>query len=633
MYKISVPVIATAIDRQGREGILRQLRGMDARRVFLCVDPYIQDPQKKQESLDALEKETAYFHRLGYEVGAWMWTFEMRGEHSFTPVHQVCEEEKLHPGIVCAADKTFADYAASYVADLAGCGVDLVMFDDDYRYGCLGGNSVGCLCPIHVRMINEAVGENLSRADLARKILTGKKNKYRDAWMAANREAFLSFARTVRAAVDKVNPATRLGACACLSSWDLDGTDAYELALTLAGNTKPFVRLSAAAYWAARGSWGTRIGDVIEQARMELSWTRRGDIEIFGEGDVFPRPRTVCPAAYLEGLDTALRADGRADGLLKYGIDYVSTSDYEDGYVLRHQKNRALYEEISAMFDGKEAVGLRVYETPRKVPYMDLGDTPAEQTKLFYSFFSSAARSFAATSIATVYEGEGISGACFGESAWSLPEGATAKGLILDGVAAMILSERGIDVGIRKVGKSYGATIETFADGQQIFASAALYDHVFSHAIRVESEAVCLVDGEDKRIPMTYTYENAAGERFLVLNFDTRILSKERNLPSIRHYARSKQYAEAVKWLSRGEALPAYAHGNPDLYILAKKGEDGAMTVGLWNFSVDEILAPKLELDKEYGQITFLHTEGTLQGKTVTLAELPPFGFAAFEVK
>ena len=35
-----------------------------------------------------------------------------------------------------------------------------------------------------------------------------------------------------------------------MSSWDIDGTNAYELAKILAGNTKPLVRLIGAPYWA-----------------------------------------------------------------------------------------------------------------------------------------------------------------------------------------------------------------------------------------------------------------------------------------------------------------------------------------------------------------------------------------------
>ncbi len=103
--------------------------------------------------------------------------------------------------------------------------------------------------------------------------------------------------------------------------------------------------------------------------------------------------------------------------------------------------------------------------------------------------------------------------------------------------------------------------------------------------------------------------------------------------PSTRHYARSRQYAEAVKWLSRGKVLPAYAYGNPDLYILSKKGKEGAMAVGIWNFCIDRVYAPKITLDREYREITVLNCSGTLSGNTVTLSDLSPYGFCAFEVK
>ena len=71
---------------------------------------------------------------------------------------------------------------------------------------------------------------------------------------------------------------------------------------------------------------------------MESSWTKAGDIEILAEGDAFPRPRTRCPASYLEGFDTAIRASGCTDGILKYGIDYFSNTDYETGYAAFHRR-------------------------------------------------------------------------------------------------------------------------------------------------------------------------------------------------------------------------------------------------------------------------------------------------------
>ncbi len=631
MYKISVPIICQNIERQGREGILKKLKELDAERVFLAIETRTTDADRTRETMETLKRECEFFRSQGFEVGVWMWTFMVEGEHSFTPVYAVTEEDHPLSGITCAMDPDFIEHSARYVADLAACGVDLIMFDDDFRYGCIGDHKVGCLCPFHVKRINEKVGEQLSRGELAHRILTGGKNIYRDAWIETNGEAFRAFAKRMRLAVDSVNPKVRMGACACLSSWDLDGVNAYELATLLAGNTKPFVRLIGAAYWAARNSWGTRLGDVIEQERMEEVWTRLGEVEIFGEGDCFPRPRTICPAAYLEGMDTALRADGRMDGLLKYAIDYTSSANYENGYVERHLRNKPIYEGIDRLFSGKDAVGVRVYSEGPKVPYMELGETPADNTYLYHSFFSSAARSFAATSIPTTYTGQGVAGACFGESAWSLPEGAREKGLILDGVAAEILQKQGVDVGIRSFGQPVSVAQEIFtSDGERIECYRIKpMDHTFAREIRVESYGMV----GDKQVPMTYTYENAEGERFLVLNFDTRVLGANVHTPSTRHYARSRQYAEAVKWLSRGESLPAYAYGNPDLYLLTKKSENGAMAVGLWNFCVDSVLEPKIVLDGAYSEITFLNCAGMLCGDTVTLSELPAYGFAAFEVR
>ena len=61
------------------------------------------------------------------------------------------------------------------------------------------------------------------------------------------------------------------------------------------------------------------------------------------EGDVYPRPRINCPASYLEGFDTAIRASGCTDGILKYGLDYTANADYETGYARFHERNTPLY--------------------------------------------------------------------------------------------------------------------------------------------------------------------------------------------------------------------------------------------------------------------------------------------------
>ena len=75
-------------------------------------------------------------------------------------------------------------------------------------------------------------------------------------------------------------------------------------------------------------------------SRLEAGWNHYDDIEIIAEGDVYPRPRLNCAANYLEGFDTALRASGAIDGILRICMDYVSNVGYESGYLKQYLKNK-----------------------------------------------------------------------------------------------------------------------------------------------------------------------------------------------------------------------------------------------------------------------------------------------------
>ena len=114
-----------------------------------------------------------------------------------------------------------------------------------------------------------------------------------------------------------------------------------------------------------------------------------------------------------------------------------------------------------------------------------------------------------------------------------------------------------------------------------------------------------------------------------MLNLATDILVKRAFI--WKHYARGRQIAENTPWLS-GEKLPASAAGNPSLYLQCKTDGE-SLTVGLWNLNPDPAFAPVVQLAEVYGQIEYLNTSGALRGDRVELAEIPPFGFAAFTVR
>ena len=617
MYKISVPITIRSVDWYGQEALLEEIKKLDAKRVVLALGYYQLDPEKRKASLETLARGAHFFREQGYEVCAWIWTFIFEEQEQIPYGQMRGLDGSGYPNNACPLDKEFLEFSYCYIQDIARCGVDMIMFDDDFRYGFLG-KTPGCVCDLHMEQISRLVGEKLTREQLQKKILSGGKNKYRDAWLQCNGDAFRAFAKNARAAVDSVNPDIRLGACACMTAWDVDGIDAAELARLLAGNTQPFVRLIGAPYWAYNRSWGLDVQDAVEQERMESAWTRFAGLEIFAEGDAYPRPRLACPAAFLENFDMAIRASGCTDGILKYGVDYNSQPGYEDGYGRLHQRNRPLYAQIEQHFGGKKAVGIRIYEYPQKAADAVLPTMDGVGSRLDHLFFSQAARVLSHNGIPSTYGGSGVTGMAFGENARHLPEEALKKGMILDIAAAKILQDRGIDTGLLEIGNKITLDWERFAEGNRIPICGAQ-----SYEIAVSPKTEILSSGRD--VVLSYRYENEAGQRFLVLNFVTDIVDKRGFV--WKHYARGQQIAENAVWLS-GEKLPASAVGNPGLYMQCKEGAD-SLTVGLWNIFPDPVMEPVVALGESWNWAEWVNSKGRLEKNAVCLDEIPPYGFAA----
>ena len=636
MYKISVPVMNSNVTRENREAVLRELRRFDTERVFLAMDFYTLDENKQKEAFSALKDNCEFFKANGLEVGSWIWAFELHEKSSYRGIRSVLGKE--HPERICPTDKEFVKFAQEYIRNFARCGVDIIMFDDDYTFNFLDEGGPGCICDGHIAMINEITGEIHSREELTELIMSGGKNKYRDAYLKANGDSFRDFARAIRAAVDEIDPNIRIGKCSCMASWDIDGATPAEIAKILAGKTKPFYRFIGAPYWAVRSSFGVYLQDAIELERMESSFEDNEGIEIFAEGDAYPRPRYNCPASYIEGFDTAIRASGCTDGILKYGMDYNSEPDYEQGYAKFHEKNRPIYKGIDEMFSGKKHTGIRVYESMKKIADMEMETATNKGADIEYMFQSKAARTLAHNTIPSTYEGAGICGIAFDENARALPLSALKNGLIIDAPAAEILMKRGVDVGIKKFGAPISGETEKVLDGgnkiYHYFVGTVVFNNEFSENIKVLSTLSTAVGD----IPLSYLYENADGNKFLVFNANSRPNGEGRRKNTrfgpesvLRNYVRSKQIAEFAEYAS-GKKLPAYVYGCPEMYLQCKEA-DGKLAVGIWNFFADEAFDFEVQLREEYSSVKFLGCEGTLKGDKVIIKSIPAFGFGFFELE
>jgi len=363
---------------------------------------------------------------------------------------------------------------------------------------------------------------------------------------------------------------------------------------------------------------------------MERTWCGDG-MEIVSEGDVCPRPRFDCPSSFLEGFDTALRADGSLDGIQKYVFDYTSGCNYEHGYIDSHLENLELYKKIDNLFGDKKCTGVRVYEVMRKFEDMDIPKA-GEGGQVVNMFFSSAARMLAGLSIPTVYEGEGVSGIAFGENAKYIPESALDNGLILDVRAAQILVEKGIDVGVEKFGEDISSVLskssaEEYFPEYNEYVPATLTSGVYNCTLSENATVQSYFINEEEKFPASYIYENKDGQKFFVFLFEGYFAHERLS----RQYTRQRQLAENIEWLSE-KKLPAVILKHPDLYVMCKE-KDGVLSVGLWNFHADKIGKPVVKLDKKYHSIRFANCEGELSGDTVTLSKLGAYEYAFFEVR
>lgn len=635
MYKLSVPIPITTFTEQNLKAIIKELKEDRIDRVFLTgFDPiYIPESPvytQREKTLMLIK----VLREEGFEVGIWFEAFG-HGEilsHALGQKQHVFNYVRIEGAdgtkvdAFCPLDENFKRDYSKGVKAAAELLPDIIMLDDDYRLDTRYKYYMGCCCELHMKSIYKKLGEVFPREDIEQYVFTGGKNKYRDAWLSASRDSLVDLAVELRKIVDSVDPNIRLGSCSTGCTWDYSGTDNIELAKAFAGKTKPFVRSAGAPYHGLR-----LMHETIEKSRMQAFWAKDTGVELFTEGDVYPRPCYNTPSSYLEIFDLALLATGETDGCLKYIVDYTHDYNYEQGYISHHKRNLALRSKIEEMFSDKKAVGVRVCEIMRTIENRTMPDSinKGDTRHLKSINFSSNSYSILAeNAIPTMYEGGGeYPVIAYGENAKYLTEEDLKNGAILDVDAAKYLSQKGIDTGFISCEKSHFTGERFVKDGEKFYG----INDVNLQKIVCDPKAVPLSYLLPDESIGSYLYENANGQRFMVLAYRADLGTCNNYLNT---YSRQEQLIDSVKWLC-GKELPAVCTKNPFLYIITSKNHDKTkMSVALFNIFADPIIAPKVVLDSEnYTLVSTANCEANIEHNTVTLSDLPAFGIAAFEVK
>ncbi len=641
-YTLTIPLINELSTPSTRETYYGELSRAGAQRVLLCPPRLLGSADERPAVLELLAENLRFYAARGLEVGVWLDGLghgapligpETYLAGRYTPICSLDGDESRDS--YCPLDPGFAQAYCAMIRDVAALRPALILIDDDFRLSLRSGHDVGCACTRHLDAYAQRLGKRITRDILAQHIFSGGPNRYRDIWLDLMGDTLRDFARLLRQTVDTVDPSIRLGHCACITTWDTDGVDSLELAQIFAGSTRPLLRLIGAPYWAATRSFGMRSpAEPAELERLQLHWWRQKgeDCEVFSECDSFPRPRNVVPAAYLEGFESILRADGLAQGCLKYMLDYHGSPLYETGYVDRHVKYRRRNDELAQLFDGKTSVGLQLYEPLHKLRGAWFEGNGLD--RVVDGFFPAAQRLALGCSMPVSYEEDPHTATLvFGESArYTTDSDFAGRPMVLDAASAQILLQRGWDIGLETCSPCDAPLWEHFpSQGERLPVDGA--PGFYHLRIKPGAEVLSWFETEQTRRPAVYRYSSDTGGRVLVFAFDAAQMKKGVN-GLFSSYCRQRQLKEALTWL-QGRPPAAFCEKNPGLYLLAKQG-GARLAVALWNFSEDEVLAPQVMLGRTYTHLRlppFCRASASLcEAKVVFDSDLAPFSCTAFEV-
>ena len=626
--------MASTVTCENRSRYVDLCREAGIARVFLCTNSPIFPIHP------LLEENIEYFKSEGFEVGIWTDTIghgvalthiENSGDTTkFQPIVNLLGETV--PYTNCPSDPEFRAFIAKHIAKLAKMGPDIVMLDDDFRMSQHGGDELCCACEGHLKRIGEILGGSVTREELRPYVVSGKPNKYRNAWLSVQSEYLTKMAEDIRAEVNKETPNVTVCFCTAASPWNVDGLDIAKTTRIFAGDNQPVLRLTGAPYWAVKRRTYT-LPATFENARALVSFVCDEGFDLMAEGDVYPRPRYTCPASYLELFDSAMRVDGGYNGILKYMFDYTAGPDFELGYLKMHNAHSAFNKELAKLFPSGANTGVRIVSRMHTMKGADLDLSaikPQTPRPVDGAMISSCG-------IPTVYRGNGICNSVFGENAREYDLSELKNGTVLDSVSATILTERGVDVGLDLIGSHEAKSISFIRTNDPEFKSYISKGNVRMLKAKLTSNAEPLifasVEGSPDA-PLAYRYENANGERFLVFLFDgdSTFTSVQIAVSGLwMNYVTQKALISALPWVARAP-IPAYCEGNPELYLMCEKHED-SLSVALFNCFADYLTEPEITLDEEYSSIECLACEAELKGNKVILkSRLHGFESAAFRV-
>ncbi|APX71989.1 hypothetical protein M5C72_02275 [Companilactobacillus allii] len=164
----------------------------------------------------------------------------IRSELDIKPM--VSYQGVLSTSMACPGYVGWMEYISDVYAIYASIKPHELWLEDDFRHYKNAPFELGCFCEDHMKKYNAIAHSDLTREEFIKKMFTGEKNKYRDAYLQVARDEILKAASMIEEKVHKVSPNTSMG---LMSSWPeihaLENRDWHKLLEVLSGPNTPAV--------------------------------------------------------------------------------------------------------------------------------------------------------------------------------------------------------------------------------------------------------------------------------------------------------------------------------------------------------------------------------------------------------
>lgn len=443
---VLVPVNWMAETYESRINELRNMHDRYGLSRFVLIGPWNREHCGRttladwEELGDSIGRAKRDLSGLGIEIGWWVVPTISGGKYRPFQCIMDCDGNKAYA--TCPLDPGFIkDFSDKVAACARRARPSVIFFEDDYTLSNHGGQNAmkGCFCPLHLAEYAKRTGKAYTAAEIAGMFRnpTRENAALRRQFAMLSRDSLAGLAKSIRAAIDSVDPSIRV--CLCQSGFsDIDGDATEAVARAFAGNTRPMVRIFGAAYF------NENVPMAIPRELAHTFWSAQHlgrDIELIHETDPCPHNRFFNSSLFLiSELSGALMAG--ATGSYYYCGQYADNPMEDDGYALRLMEFRSRLETVRDMRARMRPCGVRAVYNPAEVYMLRETEKSAACGMLPVHAYFLAKMGFPMTTV----EDSPVA-MLIGNSPVTLSDDELRKllagGLFVDAEAAVILSARG----------------------------------------------------------------------------------------------------------------------------------------------------------------------------------------------